>query len=293
MVSSPIDRRSAIKAAATGGIALAAGTIAGTVPAASAAAADTDDAAIAAVIETPSSLTRGALNALYPVYRVWDDVASAYPARIPGALNIFFGPVHPGLLMEPSTDYWATPEATTLAHVEAALLDASSGLLRAAETRQNMFIDATRFAAIDNRPATLSNLSPSKGTAASAPAWRFDDGAVSVIGALVTVPRGWYKLAIRVMTCTPLASPSGGVRWNLRASALDVGTAVNDPGAVFNVTTVMNAQNTVIGATHSGVVDLDGTKENILRLSVARLGSEGADTFASPAMLLGVRLERQ
>lgn len=292
MATDPIDRRSAIKAAAAGGIALAVGTIAATVPATSAAAADTTDGAIATAVGTTNSLTRGALNALYPAYRVWNAATQAYPARIPNATNIFFGPVHPGLGMT-AADYWANPEATTLAQVEAALLDASSGVLRATETQQKMLIEATRFAPIDNRPATLSSLSPSAGTAESAPAWKFDDGSVSVVGAVVTVPRGWYKVAFRVLAFTPLASPSGGVRWNLRAAAIDVGTAVNATGTVFNVTTPMTVQNRLVGAAHTGTFALDGTKENMVRLSVARLGTDAADTFANPALLLGVRLERQ
>lgn len=133
MPKHPIDRRSAIRAAATGGIALAAGTIAATVPAASASAAVTagDDPAIAGLIGSASSQTRAALNGLYAVYRVWNAATSTYPARVAGASNIFIGPSDPGLAMDAQKDVWADPRNTTIDDV-VAQMRASGSELRAA-----------------------------------------------------------------------------------------------------------------------------------------------------------------
>lgn len=249
------------------------------------------DTALATYFAAGDTATRASTDALYPLFRLWNG--TTYPARVPGAMNIFFGPVHPGLLMDTAADYWANPAATTLAQVVAAFLDSSSTLVQAAETRAKQLVEATRFAPIDNRPPTFTNLSPTVNSTASAPAWSFADGVTSVVGALVAVPRGWYKVAFSVLTSTPVAAPSGGVRWNLRAAVVDIDGATNAAGSVFNVTAGMTAQNRLISATPTGDFALDGTKENLIRLSIARLGGDGEDTFTNPALMLGMRMERR
>ncbi|MDR2294668.1 MAG: hypothetical protein LBE05_05640 [Microbacterium sp.] len=106
------------------------------VTSASAAVTAADDPAIAGLIGTATSQTRGALNALYPVYRVWDATANAYPARVAGAANIFIGPSDPGLAMDAVVDVWADPRNTTIDDVVAQLRAPGSEAWKAARSTQ-------------------------------------------------------------------------------------------------------------------------------------------------------------
>lgn len=251
-----------------------------------------NDEAFASYLSAPDTQTRAAADAVYIVYRIYVP-GVGYPDRIPGACNVFLGPVDPGLAMDPTMDFWENPATVTLAQVVAALLDSSSAVLQAASTRSKETIEATRFAPVDNRPPTLSSLSASANNTSSAPAWAFADAVVTVAGTLVTIPRGVYSVGFTVLCATTVASPSGGVRWNLRAAVLADGAATSAAGSVLNVTAGMTAQNTLIAAPTSGALALDGTKENTVRLTVARLGGDAEDTFASTVLMLGVRWERR
>lgn len=252
-----------------------------------------NDTAFATYLSAPDTETRAAADAVYIVYRLYVE-GVGYPERIPGACNVFLGTVDPGLAMDPVYDRWEDPATLTLPQLIALLLDSSSAVLQATETRSKETIGANRFGPVDNRPPTMSSLSPSANTTASAPAWAFADGAVTVVGTLVTIPRGVYSVGFTVLCATTTASPSGGVRWNLRAAVLDDGTATNAAGSVLNVTAGMTAQNTVIAAPTSSALALDGSHENTVRLTIARLGTDVAeDTFLSTALLLGVRWERR
>lgn len=251
-----------------------------------------NDEAFATYLSAPDTETRAAADAVYIVYRIYVP-GVGYPTRIPGACNVFLGAADPGLAMDPTMDFWANPAAVTMPQVEAALRDSSSEVVRAAEVRSKQIVEASRFTPVDNRPPTLTSLSPSANSTSSAPAWAFADVVVTVAGTLVTVPRGWYSVGFTVLCATTVAAPSGGVRWNLRAAVLEDGAATNAAGSVLNVTAAMSAQNTLIAAPTSGALVLDGTKENTIRLTVARLGGDVEDTFSSTALLLGVRLERR
>lgn len=251
-----------------------------------------NDAAFATYLSTPNTETRIAADAVYIVYRLYVE-GVGYPARIPGACNVFLGPVDPGLAMDPVKDRWEDPATLTVPQLVALLLDSSSAALQASETRSKETIAANRFGSVDNRPPTMSSLSASANSTSSAPAWAFADSVVTVVGTLVTIPRGVYSVGFSVLCATTTPSPSGGVRWNLRAAVLEDGGATNAAGSVLNVTAGMTAQNTMIATPTAGALALDGTKENTVRLTVARLGSDPEDTFTSTAMLLGVRWERR
>lgn len=251
-----------------------------------------NDTAFATYLSSPETETRTAADAVYVVYRRYVE-GVGYPARIAGACNVFFGPVDPGLAMDPVSDRWEDPATMTVPQLVALLLDSSSATLQASETRSKETLGANRFGPVDNRPPTMSSLSPSANSTASSPAWAFADGVVTVAGTLVTIPRGVYSVGFTVLCATTTASPSGGVRWNLRAAVLEDGAATNAAGSVLNVTAGMTAQNTVIAAPTSTALALDGTHENTVRLTVARLGGDAEDTFASTALMLGVRWERR
>lgn len=87
-----------------------------------------NDAAVAAYVGAFDSATSTQLNNTRPVHRVWNG--SAYPARVAGAVNLFIGPVDPGLLMS-GNDAWTNPDVATLGEVTAAMLDPGSALYAA------------------------------------------------------------------------------------------------------------------------------------------------------------------
>ena len=238
------------------------------------------DPVMAAIVGSDSD-TRGALNVLYPVYRVWDG--TQYPPRIPGALNIFFGPVNPGLAMTP-TDRWENQNTTTLAEVVAATIDTSTPLSA-----------AVRFAAGGNRiPLNLTPLGTAvtRETVGSSPnrlaAWKMPKANVNLVGT-VPVPAGW-------LTCRFVA------RW----SQIDGGTGnarlYADITAYSNDGTIVAGG--VRGETSSGVPTAQMLKTNPFAsavplpagggISVAfgRLGTLGSDTYASDIYLVDAWLER-
>lgn len=292
MANNPIDRRSAMKAAATGGIALAAGTIAATVPTTSAVAAGPDDAAVAAAVETPDSLTRGALNALYPAYRVWDAAAGTYPARVPGALNIFFGPVPPGVLMDPTMDYWANSEGTTVGEVLSEVQNVTSALhaaVRTAATPATVEFNAADVAAVDNRPPMMGTLSPSSNLSLGVPVLLFGDGTVQVAGRPWRTPVGWNACRVHIDWAHDVAAPSGQVNWQARIADYGPGTDLTSASGLQTLTQLATtpAVRTISRMLIGGNFALNPAGSEV-RLTVARLNTG----FGGAAGLVKVILER-
>ena len=227
------------------------------------------------------SATRSALNSLYPVFRVWSGVD--YPPRIPGALNIFFGPVNPGLAMTPD-DRWANPNTTTLDEVIASVLDTSSALNA-----------AVRVAAGGNRlalPLTPLGTAVTRETLGTSPnrlsAWKMPKANVNLTGS-IPVPPGWN-------TCRFVSrwSQIDGGAGNARLYA-DV-TAYRNDGAI--------APGGVRGETSSGIPASLALKSNPFPSAITlpagggisvifgRLGTLGSDTYPSDIYLVDSWLER-
>lgn len=295
MADTPIDRRSAIKAAAARGAALAAGTIAVSVPVSFATAtAAADDAALAAAVESAQSRTRGALNRLFPVFRVWDDVADAYPPRIPGAVNIFFGPVPPGPLMDAAMDYWATPDSTTLDEVISEIQNASSRLnaaVRTATTAEVVEFKATDLAPVDNRAPKMGTLSGAADLSMGVPVLAFGDDRVEVAGATWRTPVGWSACRVYIDWGHNVASiGTPQVSWQARLVGYGDGadlTATPGLQTLAQIDSGPPAAKTVKRFLIAGSFTLDPAGAEV-RIAIARL----ATTFGGDVGLIKVVLER-
>lgn len=171
------------------------------------------DSFISDRVEQEGSFTDLSLKSIYPVFRLWNG--SSYPARLPNALNIFIGP-NPGTLTAP--DIWAG-DGVTLDGIIAAVNDSGSDLglaVRAAVTPTVLDLEATTFAPIDNRPATMGTLSASANSATLPPVWLFPDSTVTIVGRTVRIPVGWNAMRVWVHWSHNLTSPSGVVTWLVR-----------------------------------------------------------------------------
>lgn len=238
-----------------------------------------NDSAVAAYILAVDSEVKAALNADYPVKRVW--TGSAYPARVPGAVNLFIGPVDPGLAMT-ADDVWANPDLTTVAEVVAAILDPSHAAFAAVRAVADVTAVSVPVAVRSGDAATLKNAS------GSGEFYGFEcaNGATTVLGGSIPVPRGWKTANVRVRFYVPSSSSGGDVRL-ARAAALHT----HDAAPVL----ISEAQATVtptVGATRvstlGGVIDLAG--HTTISVSVRRAGTTGTDTMANPIYILGVDL---
>lgn len=89
------------------------------------------DAGVAAYIAAQGTAAQAALAGLVMFYRMWDPVALTYPPRIPGAVNVFLGPIRPELGVMQDQDRWENPDVVTLAQVVAAMGDPNSPLQKA------------------------------------------------------------------------------------------------------------------------------------------------------------------
>lgn len=200
---------------------------------------------------------------LYTLYRLWDG--SSYPARIDGALNIFFGPVDPGLSMG-DNDYWADPDITTMSNVIAEALDTSSDLYDAIKTVAssvqtiplNLNIassDAVQLVKIGTGPDWISG-------------YKFPDAVMSMVCANARIPFGWENVTVnfRWTTANPEIANS-----NVRFFVDTIRTVTNDIQSVGNryIATVpipLNQKNNVFVEGHSTTVSGgDGFSTFIIR----------------------------
>lgn len=299
MPKQPMDRRSAIRAAATGGIALAAGTLAATVPATSASAAVTaaDDPAIAGLIGTATSQTRGALNALYPVYRVWDAVANTYPPRVAGVVNIFVGP-NPGLLMQ-DADLWADPNLIAIDDVTAAMSTVGSPLRTVTQsfvTPASLFIPASDFVAVDNRAAGAFKPFSAANVSAGTSGWFFPKTENPYVSAIVRIPDGWNTASVRLYLSHTTAAPDGVCVWRVRVQPFAVGGALQvTPSGMSFVRSYTPGASRVIDQSgpFSTAINAAALADSRLYMVVVnRQITDAADTTTHPIALIGAELTR-
>lgn len=294
MPNIPMNRRAMIKAAATGGIAFAAGAAVSRSPIVSEAStvSSFDDATIAGAVKAPGSLTREVLSALYPVHRVWDPAVRAYPPRVPGALNIFFGPVFPGLLMDPELDYWANPASTSIGEVLAQVQNASSALraaVRIAAMPDRVEFTPQDLAAIDNRAPKVGTLSPSANLSMGVPVLLFDDAVVRVAGRTWRTPFGWKACRVYIDWAHYVAAPKAKINWQVRIADYGPDTDLSSTTGV-QVLSQMATAPAVRKSTRmliAGSFKLNPAGREV-RFSVARLST----TFGGSAGLIKLILER-
>lgn len=243
-----------------------------------------NDDAVAAYVLAVDSATKAALNEDYPVKRVWDG--AAYPPRVPGAVNLFFGPVAPGLLAGPE-DYWAGPLGAPMAEIVAKILDTSSPIHAAIRTATSSeFIDLPMMGAEASTVLTTTGR-----TDMLLQGFLLPDGSNrGVSSPMVTVPYGWGSCRVRVMYYAPDGA-TGDLRILRQVALMDQELAL--PAAVPSLTTTL----TIETAGRSGSVlipgDIDLTAKEFIQTNIHRLGDVGADTFSGPLFFTGLRLERQ
>ncbi|OIU88671.1 hypothetical protein [Microbacterium sp. AR7-10] len=242
-----------------------------------------NDAAVAAYVGAVDSDTRSALNEAYPTRLVWDG--SAYPTRVPNAVNIFFGPVDPGLLMQPG-DYWANPAVTTLAEVIAAMQNPNSGLRAATAAAMSPTAVDVAMTPRDGDTVLLKNVGM-----AGVELYGRELTADALLGltGTVQVPSGWNTARVRISYYVPAGAGAGDVRVSRAAATLSDGSA---PTAVTEVsnTIVAPAAGQFASALITGDITLTGKSR--VSVTVKRNGNVAADTLPAPIFLVGVQLER-
>jgi hypothetical protein len=220
----------------------------------------------------------------YTVYRLW--TGSDYPARIPGALNIFFGPNDPGLAMSEG-DYWANPDATSMAEVVAEAGNNASPLYAAI---QQAMITPQQ---IELYPPDGSSIV--RATAGVSPnrisGWALPDSASSIIYGSVRVPSGWtnVKFTVRWTHDTAVAAASSSVRLYIQPlpmSSSSTGVAVQQ-----DVSSECPAQKAYKDASFTASVPVTSGGE--VAIGFGRLGTSGADTFVGEIIIIDMWMERQ
>lgn len=234
--------------------------------------------------DVDSDLTQAAAG-LFPVYRLWDTVAEAYPDRVEGAFNTFVGPVHPGLLMDPDVDVWEIGDGTTLAAVAAAMLDTSSPVYAAAQWAGN----ANRIPLVLN-PESSSSLQ--RASIGSSPnrlfGWRLPKGASALFGA-TSVPAQWTNVRVRVIWAHTTVGGSGNARLFCDITPYDTSSAPST-GVHLETSASVAAVNVPRENIFSGSNPV--TPGGGVAVVFGRLAS-GADTFPDGIVIVNAFLERQ
>lgn len=240
-----------------------------------------NDDAVAAYVLAVDSATKAALNADYPVKRVWDG--TAYPARVPGAVNLFIGPVDPGLAMT-SDDVWANPAVTTIAEVVAAVLDPSSAMHAAIQTA--IVVPSVSI------PLTVRNGDTAQFTVVNGIpgfyGWNCLPNVQNRFAGTVKVPQGWNTAAVRVFYI-PAVSGTGDLRLARAGAAYSSGVPVRAFGVSTN-TVPVGPIDSVSSYLITGSLDLTTMDE--VSIEVQRTGNSAADTFEQAISMISARLER-
>jgi hypothetical protein len=245
--------------------------------AAVAAAAATLDGVTASMADTGSGLSQAA-QGQFPVYRVWDG--SAYPTRVSGSLNIFFGPSDPGLAMEEG-DYWANPDVTTLDEIISQVEDSSSDLHNAVKETQTV-LPVEFFTESSSGLETVAlGSSPSR-----IAGWKLIDTVASVLFANATVPVGWNTARLR-FHWTQNVGGTGNVRFFVQMVPND-GTAVGVGSDVLSSHEAPASM--VVSSSTIGIVTTPAG--GTVSIAFGRLGDSAADTFTGDIVLVSASLER-
>ena len=254
-----------------------------------------NDAAFAGAVLTDATATQGALNGRYTVYRRWDG--AAYPPAVSGAVNVFAGQMNPATVavgFDPARDVWAGAPLTTLDAVAAAAADPSKPLytaIKATSSPAAIFIGASDLDETDSRIAAISHLAEATNSSLGVTTRLMPTGATTVAGAVVRMPDGWTRARARILWTHNTASAAGNVFLLARCSRLYAGGALgSDGGPSVSATSPVPAQITIRELVLTDVYA--GAGGDLVRVNIARLGSDSSDTFTGPIHLVGVVLER-
>jgi hypothetical protein len=219
------------------------------------------------------------LKAVYTTYRVWNG--AAYPARIPGSLNIFFGPTDPGLAMAES-DYWANPNVTTLDTVVAEALDSSSELYAAiqdaAATVQTVPIEL--FDSGSTILKTVIGAAPSRVVGYALP----NAGLPALFG-FARIPDGWdaVTLVFRWTTSTVEAAASTNVRFFADTVAVPTNGAIGVGNRYSGTVAIPISQTNKLFVENNATTVVGGSGFSI---AITRDAANAADTYVGDAIIL-------
>lgn len=236
------------------------------------------DAGIAAYVAAVETATRAALNGSFLNYVAW--TGSTYPPRVAGAVNVFIGPVDPGLSMS-GNDLWTNPDTATMSEIIAAMLDSSSPLYQA--TRATL-------------PATVqpmqthqgANLIEQFGTAHPALVWApaLQKGGTNGIRVTGRIPDGWgsARFCYRFIHDAPSGT---AVRLNSYFTvAGEYGIEVS-----YTTTTDITGVNRMRLRTVS-IPGVAGSGGQLFSGAIVRLSDASTDTVAGPVGITDAWLER-
>lgn len=254
------------------------------------------DEAVAAYIAATGSASNQSLLRLVPVYRVWDN---GYPPRIEGALNIFLGPVNPGLLMGPD-DRWENPNLIALDDVTAAMSTPGTALRKVTEsfvTPAKVFIPASDFAAVDTRAATAFKPLSAANVSAGLSGWFFPkDGDQPYVSTVVRVPDGWATADIKLYFTHNTAEPDGDTMWRVRVQPFTPGTGVQDqPSGMTYVRRYTPVESRVLelsGPFTTAINPSNTPPSRLYMVVINRQTGDELDVAAHPVAVVGAELSR-
>lgn len=251
------------------------------------------ESGLAVILGEEGSAPLSQLDTRYPVFRLWDAVEEEYPAPIDGALNVFIGPVDPGVLA-PAGSRWLRSDAVNVATVAAAVLDPTSPLntaVQIASRPDSMFIAAADMAAVGTVVPTAASIG---GAAPFLSGWLYGTASNGRAQGLIRTPKGWNSARVSVLFSHDVAAPTGAIRWELSLAEIAAGASFKNATPTRFGTGAVGAQYVVSSAAliESGGGVPVNPAGGIARLSITRRVDSAENTFANPVLLIGVTLER-
>ncbi|MCW2247115.1 hypothetical protein M2352_002706 [Azospirillum fermentarium] len=121
----------------------------------------------------------------------------------------------------------------------------------------------------------------------------FDPATQEHAQTTVAMPKSWDRGTVAFQVLWLAAAGLGGVVWGMQAMAVGDGDALDAAfGTAVTVTDAVNAANAVNAAAESGALTVAGPPlaGDLVVFQLYRAASDAADTLATDALLLGVRL---
>lgn len=255
-----------------------------------------NDTAVSEYVTAADSDTKAALNGLYPVRRVWDG--SAYPPRIAGAVNLFIGPIDPGLLMHPE-DLWADPNFVTLDDVTAAMSTPGTALRTVTQsfvTPERVYIPASGFSAVDGRAAGAFQAFSTANVSAGGSGWFFPKATQPYVSSQVRIPDGWSRADLRLYFSHTTATPDGVTVWRVRVQPFTVGGDLQGTPSgmsfVRNYTPIAPRVIDASGYFQTEVTPANTPDSRLYTIVINRQTADPADTTTHPVAVIGAELRR-
>ncbi len=239
------------------------------------------DPVMAGIVSDIDALTSQALYKTYPVYRIYNEITSLYPARIPGAFNIFVGPVDPGMSMA-EDDVWSEPNTVTIPDIITEINTLNSQLRQAIQNvgnSQNLILSVRHgdplepMLNIGTQPAVITAQGVNK-------------TATNGVRCVGQVPPGWNTGRICFRWINPL--PPGNARFNIYANVSADG--VTSKHTYTTTTSFPSGETNVPTKIVAGTIP---TKPgDYLSVAIIRLATNALDTIPGTVGIMDVWIEK-